>query len=127
MAEIAHSSQAIDLHGKREDYMRYGVREYLVLCLRERQLRWFDLRADRELQADADGIMRPHCFPGLWIDVEALLNRDGRMMAVLEQGLATPEHAAFRLALAEAKPTPATARRKKSSPQSERGRRQTQG
>jgi Uma2 family endonuclease len=116
LTEIAHSSRAIDLHAKRDDYARYGVREYLVLCLRERQLRWFDLRADRELAADADGIIRVRCFPGLWIDVEALLNKDPRLMIVLQQGLATPEHADFVRALA------AAGRRKKPGSRQGRGR-----
>jgi Uma2 family endonuclease len=96
LAEIAHSSHAIDLHAKRDDYARYGVLEYLVVCLRERQLRWFDLQADQELLPDVDGIIRIHTFPGLWIHGEALLTKDYRLlMATLEQGLATPEHAAF--------------------------------
>jgi len=96
MTEIALSSRSLDLHAKKEDYARNGVFEYLVLCLREKQLRWFDLRKDRELTADADGVLRVRCFPGLWIHVEALLARDARqMLATLEQGLATPEHAEF--------------------------------
>jgi hypothetical protein len=95
-AEIAHSSRAIDLHAKREDYARYGVLEYLVLCLRERQLRWFDLRAQQELQPDADGVYRLRTFPGLWIHGAALLAKDyQRLMATLQQGLATEEHAVF--------------------------------
>jgi hypothetical protein len=102
VAEIAYSSRAIDLHAKRHDYGRHGVREYLVLSLREKRLYWFDLRAGRELQPDADGVIRIHSFPGLWIDVASLLARDGRIAAVLEQGLATPEHAAFVASLAAA-------------------------
>src|SRR5438034_1193199 len=47
LAEIAHSRRAIDLHGKKDDYTQYKVREYLVLCLRERELRWFDLLSDQ--------------------------------------------------------------------------------
>ena len=93
IAEIALSSRSIDLHGKREDYARYGVCEYLVLCLREQRLRWFDLRHDRELEPDAEGICRITTFPGLWIAGNAVLAKDhARMLAVLEQGLATPEH-----------------------------------
>ena len=96
LAEITHSSHAIDLHAKREDYARYGVLEYLVVCLRERQLRWFDLRANQELLPKADGIVRIHTFPGLWIHGEALLAKDDRrLIDTLEQGLATAEHAAF--------------------------------
>jgi hypothetical protein len=103
LAEIAHSSQAIDLHAKREDYRRYGVLEYLVLSLREGALRWFDLRADQELALDG-GICRVNSFPGLWIDSAALMARDyAGLMRALDQGLATDEHAAFVARLAAAR------------------------
>lgn len=96
IAEIAYSSRSIDLHRKREDYARYGVCEYLVLCLREHRLRWFDLRSDRELEPGADGLYRLQVFPGLWIDAEAVLAKDhARMLAVLQQGLGTSEHDTF--------------------------------
>jgi Uma2 family endonuclease len=123
VAEVAHSSRAIDLHAKRDDYTRYGVREYLVLCLRERRLRWFDLRADRELEPDPGGLIRVRSFPGLWIDVEALLGKDRRLKTVLEQGLVTPEHTAFVRSLAEARTRRRRVRRPKPSPRPPRGRR----
>jgi Uma2 family endonuclease len=111
VAEIAHSSRAIDLHAKMLDYARYGVREYLVVCLREGQMRWFDLPSDEELQADADGVLRVKVFPGLWVHAEALLAKDyGRLMATLQQGLATPEHAEFVARLAAAR-APTAARK----------------
>jgi sugar lactone lactonase YvrE len=82
------------------------VLEYLVLCLREMQLRWFDLSANRELTADADGVLRVRCFPGLWINADALLARDARrMLATLDQGLASPEHAEFVRQLAARRPS----------------------
>ncbi len=110
LTEIAHSSQAIDLHAKRHDYRRYGVQEYVVLCLREQRLRWFDLRANQELLPDPDGIFRLRSFPGLWIHGEALLAKDTRLMTTLAAGLASPEHAAFvqRLAAARAGNIPET-------------------
>ncbi len=120
IAEVAHTSRAIDLHAKRRDYTRYGVREYLVLSVGDRRMFWFDLRANREQEPDADGIIRVHTFPGLWIDVEAMLARDPRMMEVLAQGLATPEHAAFVQSLAQAKA--ARGRRKKPSRRKRKGR-----
>ncbi|MBC8875886.1 MAG: Uma2 family endonuclease [Planctomycetes bacterium] len=96
IAEIALSSRSIDLHAKRDDYARYGVCEYLVLCLRERELRWFDLRNDRELEPGDDRIYRIGVFPGLWIDGAALLARDhSRLMAVLQEGLSSTEHEEF--------------------------------
>jgi Uma2 family endonuclease len=96
IAELAHSSRAIDLHAKRDDYGRYGVREYLVLCLAEGELRWFNLGADEAIAPPEDGIYRLQQFPGLWIHAEALLgNNRARLLATLEQGLASPEHAEF--------------------------------
>lgn len=96
VAEIAHSNRSIDLHAKRDDYSRYGVREYLVLCLEDCELRWFDLAANRELTIDADGILRIRSFPGLWIHVAALLARDfSQLMSTLDAGLATPEYTDF--------------------------------
>src|SRR5262249_42506054 len=81
-AETATSSQPMDLNGKQLDYARYGVREYLVVCLREGRLRWFDLPADEELHPDHDGVYRVRVFPGLWIHGEALLAKDyGPLMA----------------------------------------------
>jgi hypothetical protein len=44
----------------------------------------------------SDGVLRSHVFPGLWLDVAALL--DGNMacvLTVLQQGLQSAEHAAF--------------------------------
>jgi len=96
VAEIALSSRSIDLHAKRDDYTRYGVCEYLVLCLGEKKFRWFDLRNERELEPDDDGVYRLRVFPGLWIDGEVVLAKDhARMMAVLGQGLSTPQHEEF--------------------------------
>jgi Uma2 family endonuclease len=94
--EVAHSSRSLDLHGKRNDYTVNGVREYLVATLEDRRLRWFDLSADTELAADADGIIRLRQFPGLWIHVESVFTPDSRkLMEVLQQGISSPEHSAF--------------------------------
>jgi Uma2 family endonuclease len=106
LAEIAHSTVAIDLHQKRTDYQRARVGEYLVLCIAEQVLRWFDFRARREITPDAQGIYRSRIFPGLWIDGPALLERDtSRLGEVVRQGLASREHAQFvkRLAAAHRK------------------------
>ena len=62
----------------------------------ERRLRWFDLRAGRELDVTADGVVRLQTAPGLWVDSIALFTNDhARAMTTLEHGLATPEHAEF--------------------------------
>jgi len=108
-AEIAHSSVAMDMHQKRADYQRAGVLEYLVVCIQEQELHWFDFRSRRLITPDARGIYRSRMFPGLWIDGPALLARDSaRIIAAVQQGLASPEHARFvkRLQRAQHKRSP---------------------
>ena len=96
--EVASSSATIDLHGKKRDYERAGVIEYVVVVLRQKKVAWFRRRGGRlvEMAPGPDGVYRSKVFPGLWLDPEALLRRDGkRVREVLDQGLATSEHAAF--------------------------------
>jgi Uma2 family endonuclease len=96
VAEVAHSSKSIDLHIKKERYTRAGVLEYIVLCLKPADIRWFDLRKGCELTPERDRIFRSRVFPGLWIDRSALLrNNYQNMMKMLDRGLASVEHADF--------------------------------
>jgi Uma2 family endonuclease len=97
-AEIAASSVAIDLHDKFEVYGDNDVQEYIVWRVLDRALDWFVLREEgyQRLQPDADGIFRSPVFPGLWLDVEALIRGDlAAVLATLQRGLSTVEHAAF--------------------------------
>jgi Uma2 family endonuclease len=96
MAEIAYSTRAIDLHHKRDDYQRTGVLEYVVLCVEEQELYWWHFPSGRMIKPNRQGISRSRVFPGLWIDGRALLARDTkRLIAAVEQGLASRAHAAF--------------------------------
>jgi hypothetical protein len=96
MAEVAYSTRAIDMNQKRVDYVRAGVIEYMVLCVEERELHWFDFRTGRPIRPNPQGISRSRVFPGLWIDNQALLDRNSaRIIEVVHQGLASREHAAF--------------------------------
>ncbi|MFN8492258.1 MAG: Uma2 family endonuclease [Caldilineaceae bacterium] len=96
--EIAASSASIDLKTKKKVYQRHGVREYIVLLAHERAIRWFVLQQGEYqlLLADQDGILRSRHFPGLWFDEKSFWGRDlAQLFTVLQQGLATPEHAEF--------------------------------
>ena len=96
VAEIAHSTRALDMNQKREDYEQAGVQEYLVLCVEERELHWFQFPSRRMIRPDRQGTARSRVFPGLWIDVPALLERDSpRLIVAVQQGLASSAHAAF--------------------------------
>lgn len=90
VAEIAYSTASIDLHAKRSDYEKAGVREYLVAALRIDKVFWFVRQRGKfkEMKPDADGIFRSTVFPGLWLDSSAFLGRDRkRLRAVLRRGL----------------------------------------
>lgn len=95
VAEVAHSSRAIDLHRKRDSYQAAGVREYLVASVGQERVYWWALPEDRMIEP-VDGVLRSEVFPGLWLEPAALCALDGaRLLAVLEAGLASPEHARF--------------------------------
>jgi Uma2 family endonuclease len=98
VAEIASATESIDLKLKKLDYEKAGVREYVVVALRQKKVFWFIRRRGkfRDLARGADGIFRSEVFPGLGLDPDALLRHDRkRVLAVLRDGLASPEHAAF--------------------------------
>lgn len=93
-----------DLHAKMQDYERAGVREYVVVVLREERVVWFARRGERfeEKAAGGDGWFRSETYPGLWLDATALLRRDtAAVIAALNQGLAEPEHSAFKQRLSD--------------------------
>ncbi|MGA2585164.1 MAG: Uma2 family endonuclease [Tepidisphaeraceae bacterium] len=101
IVEVANSSRAVDLHAKRADYARFGVMEYLVVSLKDDQVHWFDLRSNKPLKADSNGIIRAKTFPGLWLDTRSVLARNlKKMLQVLNEGIASPEHAEFVKSLA---------------------------
>ncbi len=96
VAEVADSSRSIDMNRKRLDYLGAGVQEYLVWCLEEAELHWFHFPSKRKLKADREGLWKSRVFPGLWIDGPALLARDtARLVAAVQRGLASAEHAPF--------------------------------
>jgi Uma2 family endonuclease len=98
IVEIAASSVSLDLGPKRRAYATNGVREYIVWRTLDEAIDWFVLRAGNyvPLAPDANGVIRSEVFPGLWLDVPAALRRDtSAILAVLRQGLQSPEHAQF--------------------------------
>ena len=106
IAEISHGTRTLDMNQKRQDYEQAGVLEYLVLCVKERELHWFSFATQKMIRPDRDGIARSRVFPGLWIQVAALLERDGpRLIETVQKGLASRAHAAFVKRLEKARRT----------------------
>jgi Uma2 family endonuclease len=105
IVEVARSSRAFDLGKKKQDYERAGVPEYVVIELDPDRVHWFVLREGRyaEHPPGPDGVFRSEVFPGLWLDATAFYADDLEgLIATLDRGLATPEHAAFAARLAGA-------------------------
>jgi Uma2 family endonuclease len=109
IAEVASSSASYDLHAKLHAYRRNGVREYLVWRVLEQEIDWFILRAGQfeRLPLGPDGVLRSEVFAGLWLDPAALVRSDlSGVLAVVQQGMLSPEHAAFVARLSASSATP---------------------
>jgi Uma2 family endonuclease len=100
--EVAASSASYDAGRKRETYRLAGVREYLLLRTRDHAVDWWHLEDGdyKLLPLNEDGTLRSQAFPGLWLNVKALLTGDGReMMRSLNEGLASEDHAKWEASL----------------------------
>ncbi len=98
IAEVAASSASNDLHDKKKAYRRNGVKEYIVWQVLENKFDWFSLEDGEyiSLTADESGVIKSKVFPGLWLTVDALITGNmTKVLAVLQQGLSSPEHGDF--------------------------------
>ena len=97
VVEVSGSSSSRDLGVKLELYRRAGVREYLTVLLKPRQVIWRQLIRSRykSIEPDSDGLLRSRVFPGLWLDPEAVWDARRSLRSALELGTQSPEHAAF--------------------------------
>ncbi len=105
VAEIAASSAAIDLGDKKRAYRRNGVQEYVVWQVFDQKIDWFSFQNGDyvSLLPTQEGVIRSQIFPGLWLQVAAMLESDmSQVLAVLQAGLNSAEHQAFAQRLAKA-------------------------
>ncbi len=98
VGEISASTASIDLNKKFRVYRHNKIREYIVWRVPDAALDWFVLREGQfeRLPLSPDGFYKSEVFPGLWLDPEALIRGDMvTVLAVLQQGIASPEHGEF--------------------------------
>lgn len=98
VTEIAASTATIDLGDKLRAYRRCGVKEYFVWQFFDQKIDWFRLETDDyvDLEIGQSGIIQSQCFPGLWLDRQAMLDGDmQRVIACVQDGLNSPEHEMF--------------------------------
>jgi len=98
VVEIAASSASYDLHDKLKVYRRNGVLEYIVWQMAEQQITWFSLQDGeyKRLLPDDAGVIRSQIFPGLDLDVPALLADNlAQVLAQVQQGVTLQAHQEF--------------------------------
>jgi len=96
--EVSASSASIDLGDKKRAYRRNGVREYLVWQVFDQRIDWFSLQNGDyvSLLPDENGVIHSQVFPGLWLQVNAMIEGDmPQVLSVLQTGLNSDEHQAF--------------------------------
>lgn len=80
IVEVANTSHSRDLHQKKAAYERNGVREYIVWRTQDKALDWFQLADGAYVprQPGDDGIIESAEFPGLRLNVTAMVALDRR-------------------------------------------------
>lgn len=105
IADSSASTASNDLHDKKKVYRRNGVKEYIVWQVLDNKLDWFSLNNGKyiSLTPDATGIIKSRVFPGLWLDVKALLSGNmAQVLMVSQQGITSQEHIDFIQSLSKA-------------------------
>lgn len=98
IVEISSSTASYDLHDKKDAYERNGIKEYIVWRVLDNEIDWFALENGKytKLSPDGNGIIESRVFPGLRLNLAALLNNDlQQVLADLQDGISSPEHRAF--------------------------------
>lgn len=97
IVEIAASSASIDVHDKLKVYRRSGVQELLIWRTRDAAIDWWEMREGDYTPLPREGSrITSRVFPGLTLDVTALLSNDlAQVLAALQDGLRSDLHARF--------------------------------
>jgi Uma2 family endonuclease len=104
--EVAATSANYDLYEKKDLYHANRVREYIVWQTLDQRLDWFEWESTAYVRRtpDKQGIIRSVVFPGLWLNVTALLEeRYDAVLRTVQAGLASAEHRGFARKLASAR------------------------
>ncbi len=98
VVEIAASSASIDLGEKKRAYRRSGIQEYLIWQVFEQKIDWFGLEDGdyMSLPPNQEGVICSLVFPGLWLDVAAMLQGNmPQVLATLQRGINSGAHQEF--------------------------------
>ncbi len=89
IVEVAYSSVSRDLHSKKEAYRQNGVPEYIVWRVRDAEIDWFRLEGGQYVivEPDSEGIVHSRVFPGLRLNVAAMLAGDHAAVMRTQSGI----------------------------------------
>ncbi len=86
ICEVSSSSASLDMNAKFALYRRSGVREYLIWLTGERRVLWFVLEEGEYIAlTEKAGLLKSRVFPGLTLEVEALLSLDSARVLAVQQ------------------------------------------
>ena len=88
IVEVASSSASIDTHAKKNAYRRNGVPEYVIWRVLDGEIDWFVLEHGEyaQLHPSEAGIIESRVFPGLRLNVPALLAMDLSGVLLTQRG-----------------------------------------
>ena len=98
IVEVVDNRELYDLQEKIDVYRVKGVQELILWRVAEERFDWFWLERDdfQVVTPDEKGVITSSAFPGLWLNVKALLAGDlTAVMADLQAGLQSEEHRQF--------------------------------
>ncbi len=98
IVEIASSTASYDLYDKLEMYQQKGVQEYIVWRVLDGRIDWFSLEGGtyQRLTTNKLGIVESKVFPGLRLNIKALLNDEmDVVLSDLQIGLRSKKHREF--------------------------------
>ncbi len=86
--EVASSSTSIDTHAKKNAYRRNGIPEYMVWRVRDDAVDWFVLQQGEyvPIEPDTMGVIESRIFPGLRLNVPALIAMDLSAVLATQRG-----------------------------------------
>ena len=98
IVEVIDNREVYDLQDKIDIYQNKDIQELWLWRVAEERFDWFRLERDdfQVVTPNKKGIIASSAFPGLWLNVKALLAGDlAAVMADLQAGLQSEEHRQF--------------------------------
>jgi len=98
VVEVSASTISVDSNEKYLVYQKYGVKEYLLWNTEAKKITWYGRSGSKfvPMKPNREGIIKSKAFPGLWLNVAAMLKGNLKLvLKTLQEGLSSKEHQKF--------------------------------